>query len=381
MQQLQFLFTDNINEVVNYFRYSILKEQLLLKIIVLFSFLIIVLISFILYYLLRRAKRGRGKIFLQKMFNDFIGQIAICESREELNETFAQADSQKIIDQFQKHKFEKDLLISELAKTSKKFRGLTLENIQWLFEKMQLKNELLHNLNSKEWHTKAKAVQQLAWLKQDWSIKEISRLINHENHLLRMEAQIAIVKLTGFEGLGFLNSVNHPISEWQQLRLIQELSGQAMEDLDHIRGWLQSENESVIHFGLRLIEIYRQHKYYEDVKICLIHSSEEICKTAVATLSFISNENTADILIEHYPHYNASIQLDILKILQNDGAEKHLPFLYSLLHHPEDPFKMAAAAAIRKIRVGSMEKVETMIEKSSHPWNVILPQIKMESIA
>ncbi|HXR83473.1 MAG TPA: hypothetical protein VN722_04130 [Hanamia sp.] len=314
------------------------------------------------------------------MFNDLIGQIAICESEDELNEVFSQPDSQKIIQQFQIEKFQKKLLISELAKTSKKFRGSTLENIQWLFEKMQLKNELLNNLKSKEWHTKAKAVQQLALLKQDWSIKEIFALTNHENILLRMEAQIAIVKLTGFEGLNFLDTISHPISEWQQLRLIQELSGQAITENVNICQWLQSKNDSVVHFALRLIEIYQQHKYYDDAAICLSHSSSGICRTAVATLSFISNETTADLLIEHYLDYNAATQLDILKILQNDGTESHLEFLLPLLHHPDDSFKMAAAAAIRKIRSANMEKIEASVEKSSHPWNVILPQLKMEPI-
>jgi hypothetical protein len=42
---------------------------------------------------------------------------------------------------------------------------------------------------------------------------------------------------------------------------------------------------------------------------------------------------------------------------------------------------MAAAAAIGKIRIASMEKIEASVETSSHPWNVILPQLKMESIA
>jgi hypothetical protein len=381
MKSLQFLFTDPINEVVSYLRYSVFKEQLLLKTILLFSLLILVLISFILYYLLRRSKRGKRKAFLQNMFNDFISEIAICESEDELNEVYSQPDAQRIIQQFQKERFQKKLLISELAKTSKKFRGSTLKNIQWLFQKMQLKNELRNNLNSKEWYIKAKAVQQLAWLGQDWSVQEIFALTNHDNNLLRMEAQIAIVKLTGFEGLDFLNSIHHPISEWQQLRLIEELSGQALEEKVKLNEWLKSTNESVIHFALRLVEIYRQYKYYDNVVACLSHSSAEICRTAVVTLSYISNETTADLLIAHYHDYDSATQLEILKILQNEGSESHLEFLLSLVHHPDDSFKMAAAAAIRKIRIASMEKIEASVEKFSYPWNVILPQLKMKSIA
>jgi HEAT repeat protein len=203
--------------------------------------------------------------------------------------------------------------------------------------------------------------------------------VNHKNFLVRREAQIAIVKLTGFEGLEFLNVINHPISEWQQLRLIQELSGHASEKFGNISLWLQSRNESVINFALRLVEIYQQYDFYNEVKERLSHPSISICKRAVITLSHISNETTPDLLIEYFAGYDASLQILILKILQRDGNENHLPFLFSLLNHPDDSFKLEAAKAITNINPTKIKKIKELKDEFLYPWNIILPQIKMQN--
>jgi hypothetical protein len=373
------LLINGVREAVNFLRKQIFTEQLLLDFVLIFCSLIILLIVFILIFLYRKTKHNHRKIFLQKKFNNFLGEIAICESEEELTQVFLHPDHQRILHQFGQNSFDKNLLINELAETSKQFRGSTMDNIQWLFEKMELEKELLKNLNSNKWHKKAKAIQQLAYLHQKNRIEDIFPLVNHKNILVRREAQITIVKFTGFEGLEFLNVVRHPISEWQQLRLIQELSDHTSEKFGNISLWLQSKNESVVNFALHLVEIYRQYDYYDEVKECLSHSSLSICKRAVMTLSHINNETTPDLLIKFFPGYDASLQIEILKILQAEGNENHLPFLFSLINHPDDSFKLEAAKAILNINPASIEKMKLSINEFSYPWNIILPQIKMQT--
>lgn len=373
------LLINGVKGVMNFLRKQVFTEQLLLDFVLIFCSLIILLIVFILIFFYRKTKHNHRKIFLQKKFNNFLGEIAICESEEELTQVFFHPDHQRILHQLGQNSFDKNLLINELAETSKQFRGSTMDNIQWLFEKMELEKELLKNLNSNKWHKKAKAIQQLAYLHQKNRIEDIFPLVNHKNILVRREAQITIVKFTGFEGLEFLNVVRHPISEWQQLRLIQELSDYTSEKFGNISLWLQSKNESVVNFALHLVEIYRQYDYYDEVKECLSHSSLSICKRAVMTLSHINNETTPDLLIKFFPGYDASLQIEILKILQAEGNENHLLFLFSLINHPDDSFKLEAAKAILNINPPSIEKMKLSIDEFSYPWNIILPQIKMQT--
>ena len=369
-------FLSGIDNAINYFCRYIFTQQTLLNIILLLCCLIIVLIGFIFIYLFRKKKLALRKAFLQNSLNTFISEIAICESQNELNEVFSNPDHQRVLLQFQRRKSDRDLLIDELAEISKKFRGTTMENILWLFEKLNLEKQLLKSLDQKKWHKKAKAIQQLTYLQQKNSFKNILSFTNDEDDLLRMEAQIALVKMTGFEGLEFLNKITHPVSEWQQIRLIEELSNHATTKLENISEWLRSENSSVVNFALRLVEIYRLHDFYDEVKHCLSHNSSVICKTAVATISQISNEATADLLVTHYPDYDTFTQVAILKILQVDGTKDQLPFLFSVLNNADDSYKLEAAKAIVKISETGIENIEEAINKTLFPWNIILPQIK-----
>jgi HEAT repeat protein len=380
MCKSNFLLLQAMNDIVNFFRHSFLTERLLIQIILVFSLLIFVLIAFILAYLFRRSKRTQRKNFLQKKFNSLLGEIAICESNDELEEVFFQPDHQQMVAQFSKKKFDRNILLDELAETSKKFRGTTMTNIYWLFQKTGFEKELIKNLKSKKWHKKSKAVQQLAYLQQKNYISEILSLTHHKNDLLRTEAQIAIVKLTGFSGLDFLNTIAYPVSEWQQLRLIQELSGHTSEKLGNISLWLQSENESVVNFALRLVEIYRQYQFYDEVKECLSHSSPSICKSAVIALSNICNENTCDELLAYYPSCDETLQLEIIKILQEHGTTAHLPFLISITAGKNDAFKLEAARAMMNISPDALDEIAGSVNPFSYPWNIILPQLNAATV-
>ena len=366
-----------MNEVVNFFRHSFFTERLLIQVILVLSTLIFVLIAFILAYLFRRTRRAQRKNFIQKKFNSLLGEIAICESDDELEEVFLQPDHQQMLTQFSRKKFDRNILITELAETSKKFRGATMTNIYWLFQKTGFEKDLLKNLKSEKWHKKSKAVQQLAYLQQKNYISEILPLANHKNNLLRTEAQIAIVKLTGFSGLDFLNTISYPVSEWQQLRLIQELSGQSSENFGNISVWLQSENESVVNFALRLVEIYRQYHFYDEVKNCLSHPSVSICKNAVIALSNICDENTCNELVEYYPFCDESVQIEIIKILHEHGTTAHLPFLISIAAGEDNAFKLEAAKAIISISPGALDEISARVDPFSYPWNIIFPQLNL----
>jgi HEAT repeat protein len=295
-----------------------------------------------------------------------------------LLEVFLHPGHQKILHEFQKGEMQRNLLIHELAETSKKFRGSTLRNILWMFEKMSLKEQLSKNLADRTWDIKANAIQQVAALQQKNSIKDLFPLTNDENELLRMEAQISIVKITGFEGLKFLNEITYPISEWQQLRLIEELSGHAPENLSSIFEWLKSKNESVINFALRLVEIYRQYNFYDQVLTLLSHSSILISRSALITLSHIINETTIDFLAKNYHDFHPELQIQILKIIQMHGNEEQIEFLISLLNDNDNSVNLEAAKAIYNINSTGIQKIKESVNHHSYPWTTILPQLKLQ---
>lgn len=374
----EMMWINNVHEFLKYLRNEIFKNDLLTKTVAAIWILIGLTIVVIFFYLFLKNKRNQRKIFVQKKFNNFLGAIAVCESENELSETYFQRAYQKMLTRFLYNHFDRNVLIDELAETSKKFRGATMENIRWLFAKMNLKEELLKNLHSKKWHKKSKAIQQLSALQQKDCIDEIFELTNHENQLVRREAQIAMVNLTGFRGLQFLDKATYIISDWQQLRLIQELAVYPSNEFENVSVWMKSKNESVVSFALKLIEIYRLYDHYSEVEKCLSHSPIRLCQQAIITLGQICNETTADVLIAHYDKYNFQLQLRIIRVIQEIGNEEQIPFLLSIINAEEDLIKLEAAKAIARISPAAIENIRDLVNEFRSPWDVILPQIKME---
>ena len=261
-------------------------------------------------------------------------------------------------------------MIDELARTCKEFSGVTRTNIHWLFQKTSLKRELVKQLKDKRWYVVEKTIQQIAYLQLKELLPNIFLLANHNDDLVRMEAQIATVKLVGFDGLRFLNVINYTISEWQQLRLIQELSEHSLKKFDIIENWLGSKNSSVVEFALRLIGIYQRYEFYDHAAQCLSHSSECVMRQAVESLGKISNEKTAGSLIAIFPNAAFSIRYQIADTLKTIGTEKDMASLRELLNH----FSVSVDSEGKEVR--SIE--EDAVEKNSRlSQNAILPKLNM----
>jgi Leucine-rich repeat (LRR) protein len=62
--------------------------------------------------------------------------------------------------------------------------------------------------------------------------------------------QLYLVNLFHFKGLDFLNRNKTPISEWDQIQLLEVLQLYKTQISD-ISSWLKSSNESVVFFSLK----------------------------------------------------------------------------------------------------------------------------------
>lgn len=352
----------------------LIPEEFLIKAATFFSIVIATVIIITLFILFTKANLQRRQISFQKKFNNLISEVAICESEEELNEIFSQPEYQKILNHYQKNIIDGNFMIQELADTCKKFSGTTMDNIHWLFQKTDLKKELLAHLKDKRWFVKAKAIQQLAYLQQKDQLPNIFRLANHNNDFVRMEAQIATVKLIGFNGLRFLNVIGYSVSEWQQLRLIQELSRHSIENFDGMSFWLKSKNSSVVEFALRLVEIYQRYEFYDAAVQSLSHSSSEIRTQAVITVGKISNEKTAVALINIFATSGPELQLLILKTLQAIGADKESSLLSEQLNKTDNIYK---SETDKEIKTSEIEKKKEFVDEKAKQWGVVIPKLNV----
>lgn len=315
---------------------------------------------------------------LRGHFSEVISMLAVSDTEEELTEIlegFIVAANKK---GWMKDFYARHILIKELVQGAKSISGTGRNNICWFYNKMELELDTINRLKNKNWHIKAGAIQVLSYLDQKKHITKIYRFTNNKNELVSHEARMAVVKLTGFQGLRFLDIISYPISEWQQLHLMHELSKKDKTDLKDIGRWLQSKNDSVAEFALRLVEVYQVHELHDGAALLLHHPNNSVKLKAILALRQIHNDKTAALMIKEFEGYSTEVQFSILTCLQETGTEKEIAFLATYLSHARDDFKMAAARAIRSINKQGVYIIEQAIDKSNGPWPVLLPQLLQE---
>lgn len=287
----------------------------------------------------------------------------------------------KIPSKFQallKKKLPRAVLRAEILQVQKNISGASRDNIQKLYEQLGLKQDALKKLNRfRKWYIKAEGIQELSIMNQRDCLRSIYRYVNDKNEYIRMEAQSAAINFLGFHGLRFLNIISYPLSEWQQLKLLEQLSHKSVGELKGIATWLRSPNDSVILFALKLIRVYRCFELHDTAAGCMKHPNVEVKKSCITTLTDIYTEDTAPLLIQHYATEDKDCRLATLNALGQIRDRETIPFLTEQLQDVNNDLKLAAAKAIMAI-AGSdgINVLNAYTEAQSYPWSDIIQQLK-----
>lgn len=326
---------------------SIMPYTFLLNAAVFFAVVVGGMLLFIAFYLVSNHQKQLKKKKLCDLFSDLIAETTICESEEERRTTLHRflSENTAVI----RRSFARRVLVWEIVRTKENISGGAAENLRWLYETLDLDRDTLKLFSSDKWHRKACAIQHLAAMQQNKHLVKIYRETNNKNSLIRTEAQIAVVKLTGFKGLRFLSIVSHPVSQWQQLALISQLQEGEIEE-DNIGHWLHSKNDSVVEFALRLIEVYKCYTLHPAVVKTLQHPSLMIRLQALQALKEINNGTTLPTILYHFTAACKEEQIRMLDMLQEIGAGiREIHFLTTLLQHQDEAIRYRAIHLIQQI--------------------------------
>lgn len=272
------------------------------------------------------------------------------------------------------------LLVNEITSAKKNITGISADNLKQLYVQMGLEKYALNNLTSSKWYVKAKAVQELTVMDMVEFVDQIYPNTDDKNDLVRMEAQSALVQFNGFDGLRFLDTVTYPISNWQQIKLLQQLSHLPPSDID-MGPWFKSANSSVIVFALKLTRNYQRFELHDDIISCLDHPDPWVRIEAIQCLSEIYTDQTSDHLISRFLNEILKNQLAMIKVMQTIGTERDVLFLLDLLTYDNDEIKICAARALAQTSKNGLESLVEYSRKSNHSINEIVMHIKGEIAA
>ncbi len=279
-----------------------------------------------------------------------------------------------------KNKF-RHLFTDEIIQTKKSFTGTPHSNLILLYQHCKLYLDSYKKLHNRKWQVKAKGIQELAMMEHTMYVKEFFRLSNNKNELLRNEAQCGLVSLYGFPGLRFLNVTTHPVSEWQQIQLLNKLKEENAVNFEPIKKWLQSSNESVIIFSIKLAAFYKCYSLYSSVLKCMQHPSTKIKLITLEYLKNMPDEDTCNHVIASYFAADKICRLAILDILKHTGSVKQIPFLLMQLQDTDDDIKAATAKTISALHPSGPAFLQTQRYANLNPWKTIFLQINQERVA
>ncbi len=341
-----------------------------------FLSLMVLVFTFILFFSFYKRRLENKKKLWQENVANIISHAIFFE-----NDGVGKLEIKIEDEHFLKNKTFRQYFINEVIHAKKNLSGAPVGNLVNLYETLKLDKDSLQKIHNKKWHIKAKGIQELALMEQVKYVKEIFRLTNDGNELVRNEAQCALVSFYGFKGLRFLNVIMYPISQWQQIQLLNYVHDLQSADPQYLKKWLRSKNNSVVTFALRLASLYNCPEVYHEVIQCLQNPDRQVKLNALDYLKKINSDDTAGEIVKCYASSDRAIQLNILSVLQETGNEKQITFLLKQLHNTDHTIKLAAAKTLSCIHPSSSAFFQTHLFADEYPWDAIFSQIENERAA
>jgi hypothetical protein len=322
-----------------------------------------IIVIMIYAFLYIKKRRYRINLQITDMLNEWISEALVEKTLPQIT----------IPDELWRHfkkKRIREFITTNLINAKKNVTGSGADNIITIYELLELKEDSIRKMKSMTWHRRARGIYELYMMDQRNELPDVFDYTNSRNEYVRMEAQTALIGLRGFDGLVFLDTLDYPLTEWQQIKLLEQLASLNVTEMNHLPLWLQSQNLYVVQFALKLVDIYQQLQVHDEVVACLANPNAKIRYQAIKALGRIANAHTAGILKTQYETEIPINKQEILRQIAVIGTDADTDFLVSKLNEEDDALILEAGRA--------------MITVSNDGWNILEKQTqnddKLQSI-
>ena len=312
-------------------------------------FIFIILLTIYLKYLrshLRVNEKKEAKY--QEVYESYLVTYLYAGNNEEV----FSSEQQVIINELKKDvadPFKRKIIISTLLKLRSEISGEIGESIDKLYIKLGLLRYSLAKLRNKKWDVIATGIRELTQFKIKAVHKMVLNNINHPKREVRKEMQLYLVHLYGFNGLEFLNVLETPLSEWDQIQLLEILQLNNDTQVADIKPWLNSSNDSIVIFALKLAKVYNQFEAKEELITLLNHNSEDVRINVISALSHLHLFEATTILKNNFSERSEEEQIAFLKMMENVYEASDKPFLLEHVHHKNSEIRLSIMEILKNI--------------------------------
>lgn len=285
--------------------------KLILLITLFFLMTAFLLFLFILFSRLRDGIKQAQKTKMEQEVQLFITFFLFNE--ESYNKNYIKNFRRKHLSS----KFHRDIVLASLIDLHKNLMGESSEKLRFLYVALGLKKYSQQQLNSTSWHKIAKGISEFAEMGSREDSKLIRPFINHQDSMLRAEAQVALLKLESDTPFSFLDELEEPLLEWQQMQLARAAQKADFIMLPEFNRWLHKKEESIVGFCIRMIAQYRQYNASQQLVDLLAppYPSARVRREIIIAIRHMELYDTEDKLRQLYIYETVENQLEILKTL------------------------------------------------------------------
>jgi len=271
--------------------------------------------------------------------------------------------------------FNRKILIDQMIDLSINLTGEAKIKLQNLFLLLNLDRDSIKKAYSQKWYVKVKGFQELAFMNISSANEEISRCLESYNDIVRMEAQLAMVRLNHDNPFEFLDHFEKPFTLWEQLSVYETIMFHNLP-IPRFDKWLFVKNKTVVMFALRMIDIFKQIETYENLFWMLVSDDEEIRRL---TIQVIGNLKIKEALPHLKRLYKGETYENCLAILQSIGKmpdESMLNFLKMALDKEDDvQLQIEAAMAIHNTGDLGKETLRKLLDSDYKNYQIIIKHV------
>jgi hypothetical protein len=272
-------------------------------------------------------------------------------------------------------KFNRRILIDQMIDLSINLMGEAKDKLRNLFISLKLDKDSIKKANNLKWHIKIKGFRELAFMNITDANEHIIRCLDSKNDILRMEAQLALVRLNTGDSFAFLDHLDKPFTVWEQLTVYETIMFHNLP-IPQFDRWLYSKNRTVVLFALRMIDIFKQRETYPTLFWLLVNEDDEIRYLTIRTIGNLK-------IKEALPHlkrlYKNEIYANCLAIVQAIGKipdESVLNFLKLVIDKEEDvQLQIEATMAINNMGIPGQQALEKLMQSDYKNYQIIIKHV------
>ena len=347
----------------NYFKKSLVFVNALIAAIIISITTMIILLVIILLNRKRMEKEEKLHQYLLEKYQSLI-----------INYLFGNASPEEFRS-IASDTYRRQVLIDQMVDVSLNLKGVEGKKIQSLYKLLSLDKDSIARAYNHRWHIKIKGFRELAFMNIKDANVTLYKALNSKNEILRMEAQIALVRLCDDNPFEFLSHLTSHFSLWEQITL-HDLIIQHNIPLPSFQKWLTSPNPTVVTFALRMIREFEQRESEENVRKILIHPDPSVRYLAVQVAGDLDMRSTLKTMKHMYKNQEYKICLEIIKSMGKMPDISMMGFLKLVIDKEDDvQLQIEATKAIKNNGEKGVKALVKLMSSEYKNYNIIIKHV------